>query len=185
MANIDAPRGFEPYRHLGGGEIRSNAYPLASATANAIFRGDAVILSSGKVDIAADSSSTILGIFRGVEYVKSDGTVMFSPNWLANEVTLGSVDARALVYDDPMISYKVQTDTGTAYVDATHRGTAVDIEKDHSGSAVTGQSGQEIDLADTGTGQFLIRGLIDEPGNAAGVNAKVEVVVKESFLKAN
>jgi hypothetical protein len=40
----------------------------------------------------------------------------------------------------------------------------------------------EIDLADTGTGQFQILGLIDEPGNAAGVNAKVEVIINVPLL---
>lgn len=185
MANADIPRGFVPLRHRGGGLIRANEYPIASGYNTAIYTGDAVILSSGKLAIGADDSATILGIFVGCVFIDTTGEVKFSPYWPASQATQGSVDAKALVIDDPMVSYEVQCDTGTAYVLASHAGTAVDLEKDHAGSTVTGQSGMEIDLGDTGTGQFLVIGLIDKPGNAVGVNAKVEVVIKESFLKAN
>lgn len=177
MSNVDSPMGFQPRRHLNGGQIRSNAYKIASGYGTAIFSGDAVVLTSGKVNQAADNSAAVLGIFRGCEYTDANGEVKFSPYWPAAETTLGGVDAVAHVYDDRGIIYKAQTDTGTAYVDATHKGNVYDIELDHSGSTRSGQSGMELDLSDTGTGQFRILGLIDEPGNAAGVNAKVECVI--------
>jgi hypothetical protein len=162
----------------------SGAYKIASAYGTALYKGDAVILSSGTLAIAAQDSATLVGIFAGCQFRTADGETKFQPYWPASQVTLNSEDAQAWVYDDPMISYKVQCDTGTAYVDATHKATSVDIELDHAGSTVTGLSGMELDLADTGTGQFKIIGLIDEPDNAAGVNAKVEVIIDAAFLKA-
>lgn len=186
MANRDTPSGFLPFRHRGGGVIRASGdYKIDSAYASALFTGDAVVLTSGFLAKGADSSATVVGIFAGVQYRASDGSVVFTNTWAAATVTLGSEPAQAFVWDDPMISYRCQSDTGTAYVDATHKGAVFDLELDHAGSAITGRSGMEIDLGDTGTGQFLVIGLIDEPGNAAGVNAKLEVVIKESLLKAN
>jgi hypothetical protein len=183
MPNIDAPRGFEPLRHVKGGVIRaSGTYKIQSGYATSLFTGDAVIANANYLNVAADNSAVIAGIFAGCRYRASDGSVVFSNYWPASTATLGSEDVQAYVFDDPGISYRVQTDTGTAYVDATHKGNVYDIELDHAGSAITGQSGMEIDLADTGTGQFQILGLIDEPGNAAGVNAKVEVIINVPLL---
>lgn len=186
MPNSDQPNGFTPFRHRGGGVIRAGGpYKIQAAYNTALFSGDAVILTAGFVTKAADNSASILGIFSGCKYRDAAGNIVISNIWPASQATLGSEDVEAFVFDDSMISYRVQSDTDTAYVDATHKGTSVDIELDHAGSALTGTSGMEVDLSDTGTGQFLVIGLIDEPDNAAGVNAKLEVVVRKSFLKAN
>ena len=186
MANADTPRGFVPFRHRAGGVIRaSDGYKIASAYGTAIYTGDAVIFASGKINVAAQDSGTIIGIFAGCQYRASDGSVVFSNYWPASTVTLGSADADAFIFDDPWISYEVQTDTDTAYVDAPHKGNPYDIELDHAGSAVTGQSGMEIDLGDTGTGQFQVIGLINREGNAAGVNAKIEVIIQEALVKGD
>lgn len=186
MANSDIPMGFVPFRHRSGGVIRAAGdYRIQSAYNTALYYGDAVVLTSGYLAKAADNSATLVGIFAGVQYRDTNGETKFQPFWPASAATLGSEDAQAFVYDDPMISYRCQSDTDTAYVDATHKGGTFDIELDHAGSSMTGRSGMEIDISDTGTGQFQVIGLIDEPGNAAGVNAKLEVIIKESLLKAN
>lgn len=177
MANADTPMGFVPFRHKGGGTIRTQEFRLASGAAVNLFRGDAVILSSGKVTIAADNSATILGIFESVQYTASDGSPVFAPNWVTGTATLGSADAIAHVYADPNITFKVQTDTDTAFAIASHVGNSYDIELDHAGSTATGQSGMELDLNDAGSTQFTVIGLIDEPGNEVGANAKVEVFI--------
>lgn len=178
MANSDTPMGFQPYRHRGGGVVRASGdYKIQAAYGTALFTGDAVVLTSGYIARAADNSATILGIFAGCSYRASDGSQVFAPNWVASTATLGSGDVKASVFVDPMISYKCQSDTGTAYVDATHKGGVFDIELDHAGSATTGFSGMELDLNDTGQGQFKVIGLIDEPENAVGTNAKLEVII--------
>lgn len=174
MANSDLPNGFQPYRHKGGGTIRATEHLIASGTAANIARGDAVILSSGKVTIAADDSAAILGVVEGFSYVDTNGNQVFTQYWASGTATLGSADGKVFVYTDPDITYKVQTDTGTAFA-LTNIGSSFDIEKDHAANATTGQSGMELDISDTVTGQFTVIGLIDEPDNAVGVNAKVEV----------
>lgn len=181
MANSDQPTGFMPIRHPSG-VIRSSVYSFASAMATALFRGDVVVFTSGLIARAAASSGTILGVVRGFEWRNTDGEMKFTPNWAASTATLGSEAVKVHVWDDPLIVFRCQADTTTAYVEATHRGTAADIILTHAGSTFTGQSGMELDLAAAGDEQFLVLGLVDEPGNAVGVNAKLEVKMLNSVL---
>lgn len=183
MANADRPSGFTPLRHAFGGVIRANPYKITAAYATGLFTGDMVILSSGVLAVGAQDSAVPLGIFAGCQWIGTDGSVQFSKHWPASQATLGSVDALAWVYDDPGIVYSVQTETSSTYAVATHDGNVYDIELDHAGNTTTGQSGMEIDLTDTGTGQWLVLGLIDMPGNAAGVNAKVAVKLAISLVQ--
>ena len=182
MANVDIPLGFQPRRHMYGGQVRANSYPLASAYASDIFTGDAVVLTSGKLAVATAASTKILGIFGGCQYTEGNGDVKFSSYWPASTATLGSVDAVGYVYDDPGIIYRVQTDTGTAFVLATHNLSLCDLIATHAGSTRTGLSGQEVLVGTAGDEQFQVLQLIDEPGNAVGVNAKVEVKIHDSTV---
>lgn len=184
MANADRPAGFVPLRHAFGGVIRANPWKISNAYGTGLFTGDMVVLTSGYLAIGAENSSVPLGIFAGCQYTTTDGEVKFSKYWPASQAVLGSANNTiAWVYDDPGIVYKVQTDTDTAYVHATHIGNVYDIELDHAGSTTTGQSGMELDLSDTGTGQWLVLGMVDEPGNEVGVNAKLEVKLAISLVQ--
>jgi len=185
MANANEPGGFRPLRHLAGGLIRSNAYKIQSGYASNIFTGDAVALSSQYLNVGGTSGS-LLGIFAGCKYIASDGSVKFSPYWPASTATSGSADVTAYVYDDPNITYRVQASVDLAYVDASHKNGSFDLVGTNAGSTLTGQSGQELNLNDTGTGQFLVLGLLDtEVNNAAGLNAKLEVKLRKSVLAVN
>lgn len=174
MANSDSPRGFVPTGHKGGGVIRSAEFKIAYNYATALFTGDAVIFASGYVNKCADDSSAVLGVFAGCEYRNDAGEVIFSKYWPGVALTSSAAVVRAFVYVDPDILYEVQSDTGTASTIA-NVGVAYDIEIDHAGSALTGQSGMEVDLGDTGTGQWMVYGLADKPDNAYGVNSKLVV----------
>lgn len=174
MANADTPRGFVPCGHKGGGTIRAAEFKIAYNYATAIYTGDSVILASGYVNIGAQDSATVLGVFAGCEYRDNSGNVVFSKYWPGTALTDTAAVVKAYVYADPDILYEVQTDTGTTSTIASV-GVAYDMEADHAGSTLTGQSGQEIDISDTGTGQWMIYGLVDRPDNAWGVNAKVVV----------
>ena len=185
MANADRPSGFMPIRHAFGGRIHANPYKITSAYGTGIFTGDAVVLTSGRVNQASHNSAVLLGVFAGCRYRASDGSIVFSNTWPASTVTLGSEDAECYVWDDPGIVFRAQSDTGTAYVDATHKGTVCDIELDHAGNTTTGQSGMELDIGDTGEGVWLMLGLVDEPNNAAGVNAKLEVKMAISLVQGS
>ena len=180
MANLDNPSGFTPVRHQSGGQIHANGYPLASGYATAIYRGDAVVLTSGKLAIGAANSAGLLGIFDGCQYTASDGSIVYSPNWVASTATSGSADAVAFVYDDPNIIYRAQVSTDLAFVLATHSMFLCDLIGTHTGSAISGQSKQEINLNDTSDEQFIVLRLINEAGNAVGAHAKVECKIKDS-----
>jgi hypothetical protein len=178
MPNANRPNGFTPRRHIAGGLVRHSEgiYKIQAAYNTNLFRGDAVILTSGYVLKGLENSANILGVFAGCRYRDADGKTQFRSYWPASTATLGSEDVEAFIYTDPHITYLVQTSVGTAYVDATHKGGVFDLISTTAGSAFTGQSGMELNLGDTGTGQWRVLGLIDTPDNAAGLNAKVEVV---------
>lgn len=174
MANLDRPNGFTPVGHKNGGVIRTSEYKIAYNYATALYSGDAVILASGYVNTAADDSAAILGVFAGCKYKNDAGEVIFSPYWPGVALSDTAAVITALVYTDPGILFEVQTDTGTASTIA-NVGVSYDIEKDHSGSTVTGRSGMELDLGDTGTGQFTVFGIAERPDNAFGTNSKLIV----------
>ena len=174
MANVDAPRGFTPVGHKGGGTIRTQEFQILESYATAIYSGDSVILASGYVNIGAQDSAAVLGVFAGCQYTDDTGAVIFSPYWPGVDLAGSTKIVKAFVYVDPDIIYEVQTDTGTTSTQASV-GVAYDMEADHAGSATTGRSGQEIDISDTGTGQWMVMGLVERPDNAWGINAKVLV----------
>lgn len=182
MANADTPFGFKVAGHKNGGTARHTTFNIAYNYGTAIYAGDAVILSSGKVAVAADSSGTVLGIFDGCSYKNAAGEQVFSRYWPGVALTDSAAVVTAYVYADKGILFEVQCETGVAYVDATHVGTACDLIATHAGSATTGQSGQEITPGTTGDAQFMIHQLINRPDNAAGVNAKVLVSINDSTV---
>jgi hypothetical protein len=174
MANVDRPNGFTPVGHKGGGDIQTVEFEIAYNYATALFAGDAVILASGYVNKGADNSAAVLGVLAGVQYANDAGEVIFSSYWPGVALSDSTKVVKALVYVDPDIVYEVQTDTGTASTIA-NVGVSYDIELDHAGSTLTGRSGMELDLGDTGTGQFTVMGLAARPDNAWGTNSKVLV----------
>ena len=185
MANVDAPMGFKPRRLINGGTVPSpNAYPLASAYASNIFTGDAVVLTSGKLAVAAANSAGLLGVFAGCQYTASDGSIVFSPYWPASTVTSGSADAVGYVYDNPDTVFETQTETSVAFVLATHNLTLADLISTHAGSTVTGQSKQELTVGTDGDEQFLVMQLIDRVNNAVGLHAKIECRIKDHRLSS-
>jgi hypothetical protein len=91
-----------------------------------------------------------------------------------------ATEIEALVYDDPMISFRVQADT----VAAADIGLLADLDAG-TPSAVTGLSGVELAASAAGAADQTCRilGLIDEPHNAYGAHADVEILFIEHALK--
>lgn len=164
MANIDAPQGFWPIRHLSGGEIRTNSY-IATAAAT-IYKGDVLkVVADGTVEpAAADDGVIVVGV--SAEYIASAAT-----------------GQKVQVYDDPYIVFGVQCDSGTAAA-------ATDIFycTDHvatTGNTLTGVSKQEIDSSELAAGaavQVRVIGLVSMLDNAWGEHAKVEVIFNEHLF---
>ena len=179
MANVDAPNGLKPVRHLTGGAIRPNEWKIASGLSTAIFTGDCVkLLSTGYID-ECDAGDRILGVFAGCSYVNSSGEQVFSRQWTASATTQGSVDVTAYVYSDPNIVFAVQSAGSADFADI---GNLADIVAT-AGSTTTGQSKHEISgTTGTGTAGLRILGLYNEPKNAYGTNGVLEVVIHEHEL---
>ena len=180
----NAPFGFRPVRHLTGGVIRTgDEYRLASGTANAIFYGDPVkVLATGYLDRAAGGETNLIGIFAGVRWTDADGTPRFQKNWPAAQATQGSLDAYAMVYDDPNIVYAVQAKTGTNAA-LTHFGNNADFEYS-AGDALSGVSRSVLDISAAGASaaNFRILGLSQLPTNSFGDSAILEVRFNEHLL---
>ena len=161
MANVDAPNGFTPLRHLTGGVIRANEYAIANGYAANLASGDIVALHTDGTIIRGTAGGVVLGVFYGVEYIENDtGDVKFRKVW-NNATTAKSNDPiKAYVYDDPNITYKIQC------------------------NGTYGHSTDELAISTLGvTAQSLrILRLIDYPKNAVGADADVEVVINLSLF---
>ena len=185
MANLDAPQGFTPTRHLAGGVIRTNAYEIANGSGTSIFTGDAVqLLTNGTITLMANDTKPI-GVFAGCEYTdQSTGDVKFLKVWTASTTVKTNSAVKAYVYDDPDITFSIQCD-------GTFANTDVGLNSNvtlTAGNTAFGYSKQEITVstfAATNTLPIRILRLIDEPSNVVGANADVEVYINNHQLRAN
>jgi hypothetical protein len=63
MANVNAPNGFVPLRHLTGGVIRANEYAIANGLAANLATGDLVTLAANGTVIRGTAGGVALGVF--------------------------------------------------------------------------------------------------------------------------
>ena len=174
MANTNAPDGFTPAYHMSGGVIRPQEFAIASGTNASIFSGDVVNLSSGLV-IQGTATGTPLGVFYGVEYRATDGSVVFSNMWTADVATLGAANAKAFVYVDPDIVYEAQS-TGTPTQASI--GTTNTISTT-AGDTNNGRSKEGVTVT-TSSGIATVVGFPDKPNNTIGQYARVYVTFPAS-----
>ena len=180
MANVNAPNGFVPLRHLTGGVIRPNEYPIASAYAANIAAGDLVTLHTDGTVIRGTAGGVALGVFYGVEYIDHDtGDVKFKKVWNNAQTAKTDTPIKAYVYDDPNITYAVQTNGVFATANV---GELANVTIGTYNSTY-GHSTDELDIATLATTAKVLRilRLIDYPDNAAGADASVEVVLNLSL----
>ena len=179
MANTNSPNGFTPAYHMSGGTIRASEFAIASATDASIFTGDVVNLSSGLV-IQGTATGAPLGVFAGVEYQATDGSVVFSNMWTADTATLGSANAKAYVYSDPDIVYEAQASaTPTqATIGTTNTITTT------AGDSSTGRSKEAV-TATTSSGIATVVGFVDRPDNSIGQYARMYVIFPASVFGNN
>jgi hypothetical protein len=179
MANVNDPDGFTPAYHMSGGVIRPQEFAIASATNASIFSGDVVNLSSGLV-IQGTATGTPLGVFYGVEYTATSGEIIFAKMWTADTATLGSANAKALVYCDPDIVYEAQS-TGTPTQASV--GTTYTISTT-AGDTATGRSKEGV-TATTSSGIATVVGFPDKPSNSIGQYARMHVIFPASVFGNN
>ena len=182
MANADNAIGFVPIKHKTGGEIRLTEYSIASGYSGAsLGKGDPVELTgtSDNIQKSAAQNENSIGVFAGVRYIDSLGNPVFTEYWASGTATKGTVDAVALVWDDPNIVFRIQCDT-LALADV---GALADWDAG-TPSATTRLSGCELvasSTATTGKG-IRIMCLSDIPDNAVGTYAKADVMFAEHAL---
>jgi len=180
MANVNAPNGFVPLRHLTGGVIRANEYAIANSYAANLASGDLVTLAADGTVIRGTAGGTALGVFYGVEYIDNNtGDVKFSKVWNTGTTAKANEPIKAYVYDDPNITYAVQ-------VNGTFVSTAVGALANvtlGTFNSTYGHSTDELDFATLATTAKTLRilRLIDMPNNAVGADADVEVVINLSL----
>lgn len=113
MANLNAPFGFIPLRHVTGYGHSTNRYTVASELAENIAAGDVVKMTgTDRNVILATAGDAIIGVVLGFEYTLPDGSYVFSKVWKSGTAVKSGTKAYCLVHDDPMETFMVQT-TGT------------------------------------------------------------------------
>ncbi len=167
MANVDAPRGCWPIRHLTGGEISAHEYTVT--TGATIYQGDIVELDNAGTVAPAEAGDATAVIGVAAHYVSD------------SESAGGK---KIMVYDDPMIVFGIQQASSGSIA-----ATDVGLSADHiagSGNSTTKLSGHELSTTvGTTAAQFLIIGKVDNPNNAWGEHCDVEVVFNEHRYKGS
>lgn len=165
MANVDAPKGCWPIRHLCGGEIRANSYLVT--TGATVYQGDVVERDADGTVGPAEAGDDVAVIGVAAEYVDDSGS---------------AGGKKIAVYDDPFIVFGIQQQTGGT-VAAADGG----LNADHvagSGSTTTKLSGHELSLTvATAAAQFIILGKISESTNDWGEHCDLEVIFNEHRYK--
>lgn len=184
MANTNAPFGLKPIKRTDGQAYHGgvNTYPIASATAANMGVGSIVKRtgSGNCITLGTNGTAAAIGVFLGVKYQDSRGSMQFLPNWVSGTVTFGSKDAQALVCDDPNIVYLLQfNSTGFAAADVGQFAGVTFGAPDSNGNDTSVGDGADI----TGTADNVkINRLSDIPvagraANAYGAYAIAEVVL--------
>ena len=187
----NAPNGLVPVKKLDGSAWTgaTNPYQIANTYATALFRGDPVTrLADGTIGVGV-AGSAVLGVFWGVKYTDSTGTVKFMNYWPGNPGVLTGSTVEALVIDDPDTVFSVQetSATGTAGTPLALADRGLNINFLYTaGSTATGQSAVSINNAteaDTSTLNCKIIGLDPTPGNAVGNFANWLVTINNHLYK--
>ncbi len=187
----NAPNGLIPVKKLDGSAWTgaTNSYQIANTYATALFRGDPVTrLADGTIGVGV-AGSAVLGVFWGVKYTDSTGTVKFMNYWPGNPGVLTGSTVEALVIDDPDTVFSVQetSGTGTAGTPLALADRGLNINFLYTaGSTATGQSAVSINNAteaDTSTLNCKIIDLDPTPGNAVGNFANWFVTINNHLYR--
>lgn len=180
MANINAPFGLRPARHISSHMgFSSNDFEIASGTAATLREGDPFKMTgTGKQITLAAAGDVAHGVFLGCEYVDQNNRNILGTQWITGSVTLDGSAARATGLDDQKnIVWHIQCDT----LAAGDVGNLFDWNVG-TGDSVYGRSGAYLDVgaggATTGKSLRVLR-LADLPGNAYGAYAIAEVMFAE------
>jgi hypothetical protein len=198
MANVDAPFGLRPIRHLGGAPYNgaANPYHVASTYATALFVGDPVVKVAGGSNAAAVEGPGIgsfaIGTLPTVEKsTAGDGNLITGvivavgadPTNLENKHSPASTEDIIWVCDDPHVIFEIQADGA---ISATTIGLNASVVFTHAGSTVTGLSGVELDqstaAADASLELLILRAVNREDNDTTLTHCNVEVLINMHSL---
>ena len=195
MANSDIRKGLVPVDHLINRGLcgKSRPYHARSDYAVAMFVGDSVLVMGTSnltklqdnqiatlpdVNLAtAGDGNFIAGVVTGFIITGANNTP-FRSNYKP-----ASTEAIVLVNDDPYTIFEIQADSDTA-IAATDISANANLIYTHGGDTVSGRSGNELDtssMTTTATYQLRILGLVNDPSNTVGLNAKLLVLINKHF----
>jgi hypothetical protein len=194
MANIDAPKGAIPVKHLDGSPWNGmvNMYLVPSADGTALFVGDFVKShgSAGAEGLVVNGQD-VWGMPTVIQAAAGDALRGVVVGFLVNQADpsvrhrVASTNRVALVADAPDLVFEIQEDSDGAALAVTDIGENADIVV-AAGSATTGRSAMELDSSThaTTSAQLRILGLVKKPDNAIGTNARLLVSINEHELKS-
>jgi hypothetical protein len=138
MANIDFPRGLQPWKKLE----QANYYTVASDYGTAVYIGDPVIASGTNRNVTLATAGTgnkVLGAVIGV----------YDTNMLPLSYLPASTGGYVLVADHPDQVFVAQGDGAVSYLDINDCNGNINLVSG-TGSSVNYRSGWELDDSDTG-----------------------------------
>ncbi len=178
MANVNAPFGFRPMRHVSGlpwsGAITKRL--IQNGFATSIFKGDLIVYATtGYVTRFAAAGAICDGVFMGCNYLSVvTGKREWSPHYPASLAATGDIEAD--IMDDPDVLMEGQVDN-TALTIAMI-GANADITAT-AGNTLNGQSAEVVagaGVAVTATLPLRIHSFSTEPDNdAASAFARIMV----------
>ena len=182
MANADRPKGFVPVGMLDGSEIPVRRFPANAVGSNIAIHDLVSAQAGGDLDLAsAGDGNIVVGSVVGIQdenYIPAG-----APNSTISTKYLPSGDTGYLLVAlmIPGAVFKCQLDSDTTptsadlFASADHVATACDT------TLATSQ--QELDASGitTGTAQWKIIGIEEEPNNSWGEHVDVLVVPCESY----
>jgi hypothetical protein len=173
---VSGPYGFKPVNLIGGQVFSGSTreYPIQYNYGTAIYYGDFVQLSSGYVNILANtiSSNVAIGVFLGCYYTNPTTKQRLYSQYYPGSIAAG--DISAIICDDPDTVFRVAVTTGAS---ATTIGSASSIlvGQNLAGNTVTGNvtSGNSNgaivgSTPATSTGNFRILELVPDTQITSG-----------------
>lgn len=203
MANIDAPKGFVPIRHLNGSPWngQTRVFLIPSTDATAVFVGDLV-----KIAGSAGTAGTVVNGLdcegmqtcalatagtTGQDLIGAVVGFLPDPTALQNKYRLASTNRIALVVADYDVVYEAQEDAVSSNLAAADIGLNIPYSTT-AGNTTTGVSKMALvsaSKATTATLPLKLLGLVKRPDNAFGLastdKAKFEVMLNTSVYAPN
>lgn len=165
MPNVNNPHGLRPLmRNLFGGPVETREFFKPASSATAIFRNDAVCVSTGGQIIAGRSTA-----FVGVSLDPGKASTL--------------TGHRVIV--SPGAIFEAQDNDAAVGIVAADIGKNAQISVAVAGNASTNVSGQQIDkatVATTAGHDLQLIALLDAADNEFGPYARVEVMFNRHFF---